>query len=132
MLPIDYETYAFDLDHANEFDEPIWNLVYDYRKTYNLKDLSPQSFLDHSYFQIQRNETAAMEYRNHRFIDGPGVNLEDGCDWACRMIFYCQTVANEYDEWQYCRENALIEFGNGEGILSFEDMVTHSWYVPKE
>lgn len=49
MLPIDYETYAFDLDHANEFDEPIWNRVYDYRQTYNLKDLSPQSFFDHSF-----------------------------------------------------------------------------------
>jgi hypothetical protein len=48
------------------------------------------------------------------------------------MIFYCQTVANEYDEWQYCRENPLIEFGNGEGVSSIENMITHNWYVPRE
>jgi hypothetical protein len=104
-------------------------LKYDYRKTYNLKDLSPQSFLDHSYFQILRNETGAMEYRNHRYIDGPGVDLTSGCDMDCRMIFYCQTVANEYDEWQQCREKEIIEFFKGEGILSFEDIITHNWYT---
>ena len=31
MVPLDYETHVFDLDHANKFDEPIWNLKYDYR-----------------------------------------------------------------------------------------------------
>lgn len=25
MLPVDFETIAFDLDHANKFDEPRWN-----------------------------------------------------------------------------------------------------------
>lgn len=26
MLPLDYENYVFELDHANEYDEPIWNM----------------------------------------------------------------------------------------------------------
>ena len=99
MLPIDFESIAFDLDHANAYDEPIWYKKYDYRKTYNMADLSPQSFYDYSHFQIQRNETAAMEYRNHRYLEGPGVNVEEGCDIHCRMIYYCQTVSNDFDEW---------------------------------
>jgi hypothetical protein len=42
--------YALDLDHANEHDETIWERKFNYRETYNLKDLSPQSFYDHAHF----------------------------------------------------------------------------------
>lgn len=41
MLPVDYQVYAFDLDRANQKDEPSWSLKYDYRELYNLTDLSP-------------------------------------------------------------------------------------------
>ena len=77
MLPVDLETYAFDLEHANKYDEPIWNLKYNYIDTYNLKDLSPNSFYEHSYRQIYKNVTACTEYKNHRYIDGTGVNLTE-------------------------------------------------------
>ena len=73
-----------------------------------------------------------MEYRNHRYIDGPGVDLTAGCDEGCRMIFYCQTMANDFDEWQFCRENNKVEFGNGVFLSSFEDIVNHNWYTLKQ
>ena len=41
MLPIDYETHALDLDYANKYDDPRWALLYNYRDTFNLIDLSP-------------------------------------------------------------------------------------------
>jgi len=41
MLPVEYESYALDLDHANEHDETIWSRKFNYRETYNLPDLSP-------------------------------------------------------------------------------------------
>ena len=41
MLPVDYEGHAFDLDHANKYDEPKWGKFYDHRDFYNLTDLSP-------------------------------------------------------------------------------------------
>ena len=68
MLPVDFETYALDLDHANKYDEPRWNLAFNYTETYELPDLSPKSFFDHS-AKIYQNETVAKQYRNHRFID---------------------------------------------------------------
>jgi len=43
MLPLDYEIYVFNLDHANKFDEPLWQLKYNYRDFYSLEDLSPAS-----------------------------------------------------------------------------------------
>jgi hypothetical protein len=60
MIPVDYESWTFDLDKANEQDIPSWNKKLNYRETYNLEDLSPKSFMAHSYGQIYRNETAAM------------------------------------------------------------------------
>ena len=46
MLPIDYENYVFDLDLANQFDEPIWNLKFDQKKDFEMEDLSPQSHFE--------------------------------------------------------------------------------------
>jgi hypothetical protein len=52
-----------------------------------------------------------------------------GCQFDCRTIFYCQTVAGDYDEWQFCRDNNKFELFNGEGLASLEDMVNQNWYV---
>lgn len=41
LLPVDYESYALDLDHANDHDETIWFLKHNYRDLFNLNDLSP-------------------------------------------------------------------------------------------
>ena len=48
MLPVDYEVYAFDLERANEKDEPTWAKKYNYREFFELQDLSPQSWYNHS------------------------------------------------------------------------------------
>ena len=58
MLPVDFETHVFDLVKANADDVPEWHLKYNYRDFFQLKDLSPQSFMDHSN-RIYFNETAA-------------------------------------------------------------------------
>lgn len=97
MVPVDFETYAFDLDHANKYDEPRWLLKYNYTQTYDMPDLSPKSFFAVSR-QIYTNEEVAEKYRNHRYIDGPGANSNSTCDINCRRIMYCQTVSNDYDE----------------------------------
>ena len=131
MLPISFETYAFDLDHANKFDEPKWDLMYNYTETYGMKDLSPQSFYDLSK-SIYYDEEVAKAYRNHRYIDGPGVNKEAGCDFECRMIMYCQTVSNDYDEWQFCRNRDKFDpFSISETLLTFEQSVDHTWFTNK-
>jgi hypothetical protein len=50
MLPVDYEAYALDLDHANDHDETIWSRKNNYRDYFHLQDLSPQSFYDHAHY----------------------------------------------------------------------------------
>lgn len=58
MLPIDMITYRFNLDEANKGAAPIWEKNFDYRKEYNLKDMSPASFMEYSKLMYS-NETAA-------------------------------------------------------------------------
>ena len=41
MLPVDYEVWAFDLEHANAKDEPKWSRYLNAREEYHLEDLSP-------------------------------------------------------------------------------------------
>jgi hypothetical protein len=104
MLPIDFEVYKFDLDKANKFDIEEWTKIYDYRNTYGLENLSPSSFLKHSEKIFQYEETAKL-YRNQKEIEGPAVNITEPCDQNCRQTLYCETTANDYDEWQYCFEH---------------------------
>ena len=48
MLPVDYESHAFDLEHANKYDEPKWAKYYDVKELYNMTDLSPHSYWENS------------------------------------------------------------------------------------
>lgn len=59
MLPVNYDSYYFDLEHANKYDEPKWGLKYNWLEEYELPDMSPKSFYDHSR-KIFYNETVAV------------------------------------------------------------------------
>ena len=120
MIPLDYEVWAFDLDYANANNKPKWYKKYNYKDYFHLSDLSPKSFMDHSLNQIWKNETAAIEYRNHKWLDGPGVSkYEEGCDIDCRNEFYCETTSNDYDEHQFCKERGLFDLFNGWPLEGF-------------
>lgn len=127
MLPVDYESWVFDLDHANAHDEPKWDRVHDYRDTYQLKDLSPASFWEHSQ-KIFREEKVAMQYRNNRYLGGPGQNPTDPCGFECRTSYYCQTVADDYDEYQYCLDKDKADFSADGIIMTIQDFIDHFWF----
>ena len=64
LLPIDSETWMFDLSYANKYDEPKWKRHHDLRSLYNLKDLSPSSFLDVAE-RLMTDEDLAKKYRDN-------------------------------------------------------------------
>ena len=96
MLPINLETYAFDLAHANEHDEEKWVKMWDYLSEYELEDLSPASMQKFSE-KMFRDEKAASLYKAHRNVKH--VKPDENCDFPCRQEMYCQTVSNDYDEY---------------------------------
>ena len=98
VLPTNFETHAFDLEYANQHDEPKWDLKYNYIDEYNLPDMSPQSFMDHSN-KIYQDEAAAIQYRTNRYVGGPGQDPSAPLSFKDRMELYCQTISNDFDEW---------------------------------
>jgi len=75
LIPVEYETYSFDLDAANKIalidngkTPPKWELKYKYTETFGMKDLSPESFLKFANNMLIDDHSARL-YRNHRYID---------------------------------------------------------------
>lgn len=136
MLPIDVETHTFDLVHANKYDEPKWDVKYDWRKYYNISDFSPNNLQKISN-DIYYDKKVCMKYRSHRRMDGPGVNsthpfmkgkTHTPCDTDERLDLHCQTTASEYEELRTCKNQGI----NGFSFINFIDLIAHDWYKPKQ
>eukprot|EP00356_Strombidium_inclinatum_P002021 CAMPEP_0170479920 /NCGR_PEP_ID=MMETSP0208-20121228/958_1 /TAXON_ID=197538 /ORGANISM="Strombidium inclinatum, Strain S3" /LENGTH=501 /DNA_ID=CAMNT_0010752381 /DNA_START=547 /DNA_END=2052 /DNA_ORIENTATION=- len=125
MIPLDLETWAFDLDHANQYDEPRWEKLYDYKEDLDLEDLSPDSFSDWAY-RLFSNETVCQQYRSIRHLGGPAAgSITDACAYVEREKQFCSAVASNWDEIQFChdkdRSHRLL-------LTSLENNVVHHWY----
>jgi sphingomyelin phosphodiesterase len=46
LLPVSRQTWSFDVATSNLLDEPNWSLSTDWISDYNMKDLSPSSYVD--------------------------------------------------------------------------------------
>ena len=79
-LPVDIETYTFDLKLANKRYGPNWRKSHSWREEYNLDDLSPKSFYDFA-SEIHRNSTAAALYKYHMTADNSPKN--EPCGYEC-------------------------------------------------
>ena len=106
LLPLDVETFTFDLQKANKQPDgkPEWYKAYSMKQAYNLKDLSPQSFLDFAN-DIYVNETAAQVFGSH-WRAGRG-DAREPCGYECRLYYHCMAVTADYDEYQYCTNQDL-------------------------
>jgi hypothetical protein len=45
---------------------------------------------------------------------------------------YCQTVANDFDEYQFCRDKSLSDLFSLEGLLTAEQYIDFAWFKPKK
>jgi len=64
LIPVNLNTYSFDIKHANKFNEPKWDLDYDFKEVYNLTDLSPKSFSEYA-SKMDTDERASQIFRNY-------------------------------------------------------------------
>mmetsp|Transcript_9580 Transcript_9580/g.16091 ORF Transcript_9580/g.16091 Transcript_9580/m.16091 type:complete len:239 (-) Transcript_9580:49-765(-) len=129
LVPVDYETYAFDLEKANREDVPQWNRVYNYRELLGLKDLSPNSLYDYA-TQIYANETVALDFMKRRYVGGPGHGEDfTSCDHKCRLDNYCLVTSNDFEQWQFCNNRNKREGISG-NLLT--DTIGHTWYRKRE
>lgn len=130
MLPVDLEVYAFDLETANKNDTTNWNLYLDYRRDYNMSDLSPSSFLSLSN-KIKTDTTVCQLYNFNSAVGGPQVeNIP--CTKEQQLDLFCQTSSSDSDEIFKCRDGKhsphLVDVQKW--LIALIDAINHGWYKP--
>ena len=128
LLPVDLETYSFDLERANVKNEPRWTRKYSIKESYGLPDLSPKSFYNYAQ-RIMFEEDVAKKVRNHYRIDLD--KLEEPCPYSCRIYYYCMAISGDYDEYQYCSGKDKFDLDGLRVLSSLEHSIVHHWYEPK-
>jgi len=55
------------------------------------------------------------------------------------MELYCQTISNDFDEWQYCRDTDRFDlWETDETLMTIMNFIDHDWFnevkrvVPKK
>jgi hypothetical protein len=89
MLPVDLETYAFDLDMANKNGTTNWNLYLDYRTEYDMVDLSPSSFMNLSN-KILADKDICEKYKVNTRVGGP-IADRTPCTKEQQRDLFCYT-----------------------------------------
>ena len=91
MIPLDIDTYWFDLDQANAQNKPIWKHYHSFKEDYGIKNLSPSEMMKLTQ-QIKESEAVALKYKNNMTRNG---THEKSCDKACRLELYCNVSTTE-------------------------------------
>lgn len=131
MIPVNLQSYSFDMKYANENDEAKWDLDHDFKEVYGLKDLSPKSFNDYA-DKMKTDEAAAKVFRGH--ASRSYTEYDKPCDEQCRIDTRCYAVSNDYDDAQHCMGhkswNLLPhngEWGYGDGLTTIHSLFPNLW-----
>lgn len=128
MLPVNMHTYYIDVDEANTDGSPNWTELHDYRETYAMPDLSPNSFKDLA-LRIFSDKDLATEFlmnenRQNKYKD---YKLN-------QLNIYCDLMTSEQHENHECNKNGGISaYGLDFNILSegiafaLVDRIIGSW-----
>lgn len=98
MIPLEIESYWFDIDESNKQNKPIWKHYHNFKQDYGLKDLSPAEMLRLT-TEIRDSEETAIKYQNNRSRGGAPV---DTCNEACRLALYCDVSTTDVFETGNC------------------------------
>ena len=113
MLPVNMHTYYIDVDEANETGAPEWKELHDYRESYDMADLSPDSFKDLA-VRIFTDHDLATEFlmNENRQNKYKTYNVD-------QLAIYCDLVTSEQHENHECNKTGNISaYGKDFKILS--------------
>eukprot|EP00347_Sterkiella_histriomuscorum_P022876 403336826 len=123
MLPVKMSTYSLNLTE----DNPTWNFDHEMTEHYDMKDLSPSSFVDLSN-RFLANETTALRYQLTKSLWGLQTYQPD-CDADCRKSIYCQTMNSVHFEYKDCMGQQRYEL-RGDPLNTFLEYMGDPWLQP--
>ncbi|XP_050400269.1 sphingomyelin phosphodiesterase A [Patella vulgata] len=98
FVPVDYDQYYLNITKANADHNPVVEKLYSAKEEYQLKDLSPQSFLELSK-RFKSNETLVQRYLRNMYA---GSDAMGDCDIGCKHITICETLSSSLTAWLTC------------------------------
>lgn len=117
------KTYFFNLTEANKNGEPKWELLHDYVETYNMEDLSPDSFAKLA-DNILNDEDLARNYIWNKVRRGQPK--PDSCDENCRKNYFCDMTTTEQWQRNECKGLEDIDF-NDDPLNAIFNLVVSPW-----
>lgn len=133
MLPVDMETYIFDLESANKNDAPQWNLYINVKDEYNMKDLSPASISNLS-DSILADKDVCTKYKHNTKV-GWGNATPVPCTADEQTAYHCQTGSSDSDEVFNCKFGdsfwRTFTLDEGHTVVPLINYVNHHWYEHK-
>lgn len=122
MLPVDFETWSFDLKEANKYEDqqPKWKRNHNLRTSLGISDLRPSAFKEVAE-SLLTNELVAKTVKGQSTLRKR--DYEAPCNSTCRLDLFCQATSNNIDEWTSCKNEHSFD-----PIMAFENLVNHHWF----
>lgn len=120
MLPVQIETYRFDVNAEN----PEFLLDHELTSYYGMPDLSPASF-DALAARFLADEDLALKYLKTKSQQGPKGYTT--CDETCRLSVYCDVSTSTYQDSRKCQGFEALDFRN-DPMNSLFMALEEPWY----
>ena len=91
LIPVNFKTYFMNLTKANEQDKMEWELFHDFKQTYGIDDVSPDSLYSLAE-KFKTDEAMAVEFT---WNEGRKAGPKPSCNEQCRTSLYCTVTSSE-------------------------------------
>lgn len=130
-LPLKIETFSIDIGEANKDDAKAqFTRHHELTEEYEMKDLSPNSFLNLA-DRFKSDSETCMKYKANMFAGGPGfLPGVNSCSDSARSILSCHTANSVFSDARACMNWAdFLDIEVLESILF--DLIIGRWVAKK-
>lgn len=132
-LPVDMQTYFFNVTKANVDRSPEWELLYDFLPSYGVEDLSPASIYSLGE-RVVNDEELGKRINLNYVAYGPDVldawsDDQSKCDEECRKKIGCRLQNGVYFEYKDCLGEPRYDLIHDTGITLFEYLLGGTWWT---
>jgi hypothetical protein len=99
----DFDSWYYNLTEANLSNKsPKWQIMYSFKKDFNMTDLSPAS-MDELMTRFSQDKALLTKYWQYKVKKGDPF-LAEGCDDKCLLNHLCTIVTSEFGDDKKCQE----------------------------
>lgn len=126
FLPTNFQTHFFNISKASLDPKNVgWELLHDYKKNFNLLDMSPDEIFRGVAQRVLDEEPVAKIYYWNKYKMSPEMKPQS-CSYFCRLKLYCEIAHPEQFEFNNCMGQPNYDFVNAPHE-AFLNLFTSEW-----